>query len=96
MPLKDPDRRREYQRKWVEIRRREYVEKFGGCCQKCGCSVDLEFHHMFPFLKVTHRIFSYSRKKIEEELKYCQLLCRKPCHKLAQREVMGPRNFCGL
>jgi hypothetical protein len=93
---RDWDARREYQRKWVAKRRQEYMDRFGGCCQRCKCTIDLEFHHKYPLIKVTHRIFSYSRKRIEAELVNCELLCRKPCHRLAQNEISKPRNFCGL
>lgn len=87
------DERRVYQKDWVAKRRQEYVEQRGGGCERCGCTVDLEFHHRLPEIKVTHRIFSYSRKKIEAELIHCDLLCRKPCHSNAQKEANVATNI---
>src|ERR1700752_1314606 len=84
---KDQDKKRAYQREWVRKRREEYIARRGGACEKCGCTVDLEFHHTKPLVKVTHRIFSYSRKRIEKELSTCLLLCRIPCHKNEQKKV---------
>lgn len=81
------DRKREYQREWVRKRRQEYIDKRGGACELCGCTVDLQFHHTDPTIKLTHRIFSYSREKIEKELATCMLLCRTPCHRKEQKKL---------
>lgn len=89
----DQDRKREYQRQWVANRRQEYIDKRGGSCERCSCTIDLEFHHLDPTIKVTHRIFSYSRKRIEKELANCILLCRTPCHRIEQRKVGSDANI---
>lgn len=90
----------EYKREWkkkTERERRDYfIRKRGGCCESCGCSVDLEFHHRLPQFRKTHRIFHYSIKKIEAELAHCDLLCKNPCHIKAQTKLKKPRQWCGL
>lgn len=83
---KDQDRKREYQRNWVRKRRQYYIDQRGGACERCGCTVDLEFHHTQPEIKVTHRIFSYSKERIEKELSTCKLLCRTPCHRKIEQK----------
>jgi hypothetical protein len=50
-------------------------------CVTCGTSVDLELDHIDPSLKVSHRIWSWSEHRRNEELKKCQPLCETH-HKL--------------
>jgi len=88
--------KREWGKKTYKERRREYIDKRGGVCERCSCSVSLEFHHRMPLFKTTHRIFRLSRKRIEAELAHCELLCRKPCHVKAQAELKKPKQFCGI
>lgn len=76
----DPEAKREYQRRWLADRRAEYIAKCGGCCKSCGSSVFLEFHHLDPAAKESHRIWSWRRERIEAEVAKCILLCRE-CHK---------------
>lgn len=92
MGWKDQDKKRVYQRSWVRNRRKYYIELRGGACERCGCTVDLEFHHTNPEIKVTHRIFSYSKEKIEKELSTCILLCRIPCHRIEQAKLKERKN----
>ena len=73
------DQRKDYQREWVANRRQHYINLFGGVCCKCGSDDCLEFDHVDPDKKFTHRIFSYSHERIKDELSKCQLLC-KECH----------------
>lgn len=40
---------------------------------------ELEIHHVDPDNKVSHRIWSWSRDRIEEELTKCEIRC-KECH----------------
>lgn len=70
--------RKEYQRTWVANRRSKYIGE-NGCCV-CGSKDRLQFHHREPAKKVSHRIFSWAKERIEEELEKCDLLCFK-CHK---------------
>lgn len=71
--------KREYQRKWVAARRLQGLEYLGGCCVKCGSTERLEVDHKDPTEKWSHRIWSYSWKRIYAELDKCRLLCRV-CH----------------
>lgn len=77
MPFKNPAKRLEYAREWYAARRVRAIESLGGKCVVCGDTEDLEFDHIDPATKVSHRIFSWSWARIEEELKKCQLLCAK-------------------
>lgn len=78
MPYKDRDKQREYQRKWILSRRDEYLSDKS--CKKCGSKKNLEVDHIDPKKKLSHRIWSWSKKRREAELKKCQVLC-KDCHK---------------
>ena len=61
------------------------IQLLGGKCFKCAydkCSKALEFHHKDPRTKsfnISHA-YRYSRKKAEEEIKKCLLLCAN-CHR---------------
>lgn len=79
MSYKDPEVQREYQRKWRNTRRKEYIKKHGGKCVQCGSKHRLEFDHVDRSRKVEHKIWTWKRARIEEELKKCQLLCKR-CH----------------
>ena len=79
MPFKNPAKKLEYQREWYAARRLKGIESLGGKCAQCGATDDLEFDHIDPATKVSHRIFSWSWARIEIELAKCQLLC-VPCH----------------
>jgi len=79
MPFKNPAKKLEYQRNWYSARRLQGIESLGGKCAQCGATEDLEFDHVDPALKWKHRIWSYSWKRINEELAKCQLLCAT-CH----------------
>ncbi len=78
MPYKDKARRFAYQSGWVQKRRLKWLEE-NGPCAKCGASGNLEVDHLDPELKISHRIWSWSEKRREEELKKCQILCGS-CH----------------
>lgn len=78
---------REYQREWMKARRADYFN--GKSCEHCGSTRDLELDHVDPTRKVSHKVWSWSRKRREAELVKCQVLC-SPCHKaktLADRPV---------
>ena len=78
MPYKDTEKRRQYAREWVVRRRREFFE--GKKCSECSSTQDLEIHHEDPTQKVSHKIWSWSKQRRDEELKKCRVLCHK-CHK---------------
>src|ERR1700722_14236875 len=79
MPFKNPAKQNEYQREWYAARRAKGIESLGGKCVQCGATEELEFDHIDPAIKWKHRIWSYSWKRITEELAKCQLLCAD-CH----------------
>ncbi len=67
------------------------IEKLGGKCIDCGSSENLEFDHVDPETKERNisALLSYSKQKLEIELKKCVLRC-STCHSSrtkAQREV---------
>lgn len=65
---------------WRIKYRQKLKDSLGGKCVKCGTSERLEFDHIDPLTKsfdigkaISHRKIS----EIVEELKKCQLLCKK-------------------
>lgn len=85
MPYKDKKKQREYMRIWVKNRRKEYFKD--KVCKKCNSKIKLELHHIDPFIKNSHKIWSWSKEKREEELKKCIVLCCN-CHKEISNESM--------
>lgn len=76
MPLSG-QAKRDYQREWVATRRAAYLH--GRSCVLCGSAENLEFDHANPEHKVSHRVWSWSRERLEAELAKCVILCRR-CH----------------
>jgi hypothetical protein len=70
---------RRYQLSWVQHRKAIAVDFLGGRCVKCGAIEQLEFDHIDPKTKLSHRFWSWKPERIQAELAKCQLLCR-PCH----------------
>ena len=68
--------------------RQEWLIANGPCT--CGSWESLEVHHVDPATKVSHRIWSWSKEKREEELKKCMVLCHD-CH----LEETTARRRCG-
>jgi 5-methylcytosine-specific restriction endonuclease McrA len=77
VPYRDPEAQRAYQREWCRRRRAEFLA--GRSCAQCGATEDLEFHHVDPETKLSHRIWSWSKARIRAELAKCVVLC-DPCH----------------
>ena len=87
------DQRREYDKKRSEekkvyLKRRYYeilsecIKKLGGECVRCGSTERLQFDHIHPknkLFEITRRLLMSDKKKFEEELDKCQLLCCD-CH----------------
>ena len=70
---------REYHIKRYYVKKREIISKLGGKCKKCGATKNLQIDHINPKDKqfsVT-LLLSFSWKKVENEIKKCQLLCKK-------------------
>lgn len=87
--------RAEYLKKAVAKRRKilkqKAIEYKGSVCQICGynrCIEALEFHHYRneKNFGISHRGFTRSWQKIEEELKLCVLLCAN-CHREVETGV---------
>lgn len=77
MPYKDRAKQREYRRAWIASRRAKFFADKQ--CAACGSTDQLELDHVEPERKVSHRIWSWSVERREEELKKCQVLCHD-CH----------------
>lgn len=74
MPFKDIDDKRRYQREWMAKRRQDWIDEHGPCV-KCGSDVDMEVDHIDPDLKLSHKVWSWSKERREAELAKCQVLC---------------------
>jgi len=77
MPCKTIQEQRQYQKIWMEKRRREFFD--GKLCAWCGSMECLELHHLNKVEKENHRIWSWSKHRRVVELNKCIVLCRK-CH----------------
>lgn len=86
MPYKDPEKQREFQRRWTASRREDFFKDKS--CVRCGSQKRLELDHVDPKLKVSHNIWSWSEKRRLEEIEKCQVLCRN-CHQMKTREDMN-------
>jgi hypothetical protein len=72
------EQKKEYQRQWIAKRREEFFsDKF---CVICFSENELQLDHIDTTTKIDHRIWSWSKKRFEEEAAKCQVLCY-PCHK---------------
>ena len=78
MSYKDPEKQREYMRRWIADRRAVWFE--GKICDECGSAENLQLDHRDPKQKVSHRIWSWSDTRREAELAKCRPLCVS-CHK---------------
>jgi hypothetical protein len=70
-------------KRWRQNKRKEFRQKLGGKCCKCGSIENLEFDHIDPKtkeLEIAQALVRWSLDKVLKELKKCQLLCRK-CHR---------------
>lgn len=64
---------------WLAGRRSFGKHLLGGECIKCGHTGRLEFDHINPKEKNSHKFWSWKMTRLMDELKKCQLLCH-PCH----------------
>lgn len=78
MAYKNKTYQKEYQRNWVRKRRQTYFKN--KVCANCGSTVRLELDHINPKMKITNRIWSWSKIRQQRELNKCQVLCQQ-CHK---------------
>lgn len=79
MPYADPDTQRRYQRQWAQNNRRRWLSE-NGPCAKCGSDKDMEVDHIDRTKKISHRVWSWTKDRRDEELRKCQVLCGS-CHK---------------
>jgi hypothetical protein len=102
MPYSDPAKQAAYQAEWISKRRQVWILD-NGPCEICGYSDKLQIDHIDPSSKLTHRIWSWTQKRRDEELKKCRVLCYKchdtksrteklrgedqPCAKLSEKQV---------
>ena len=80
--IEHSERHKSYLKKRYYETLSECIEKLGGECVKCGVKERLQFDHIYPKNKsfeITRRLLMSDRKKFEEELDKCQLLCYD-CH----------------
>lgn len=96
--VKDREKYNAYMREYLKnryyARRRQCIEILGGVCARCGVSGALDIDHITPSKKSFNVSPRWSKpwEQILEELKKCQLLCRK-CHAQKGREDAGdPRH----
>src|ERR1017187_858128 len=73
----DPSKKREYAREWIAKRRKTFFS--GKTCIDCGSSENLELDHVDRKLKVSHKIWSWSKERREIELVKCVVRCHS-CH----------------
>lgn len=78
MGRRDPERQREYQRRWVAARRRAYFED--KACATCPSTERLQLHHIDPEEKEHHAIWTWARERFEAEVAKCVVLCAD-CHR---------------
>lgn len=66
------------------------IDLLGGKCADCGRTDTLEFDHVDRTIKSFDigPCYSLPLAELLEELKKCQLLCRK-CHKIKTQEIDG-------
>ena len=93
MPYKDKEKQKQYRRRWIAKRRKNYF--IGKECKKCGSNKKLELDHIDSSTKISHRIWSWSEKRREQELAKCQILCSK-CHLEKTKKQLITRIIHGM
>src|SRR5258706_2169879 len=78
MPIRDPEARKAYNLEYIKRRRLEWIGK-NGPCRECGSWESPEVDHIDQSTKVSHKVWTWTKKRREEELVKCQVLCEK-CH----------------
>ena len=94
MPRRTREEYNEYMRKYMakryKKRKSQILEQLGGKCIKCESIDNLEIDHKDPDKKrfTIARCWMHSEEKLREELKKCQLLCKR-CHYKKTLEDQG-------
>lgn len=83
MGYTDPERQKEYQRRWMNERRTAWIQEQGGKCVQCGSTDRIEIDHVDPSQKAMNptSLWSLKAQSRQKELDKCQLLCHD-CHAL--------------
>jgi 5-methylcytosine-specific restriction endonuclease McrA len=71
-------KQRDYQREWIKKRRDAWMQDHPVCVW-CGSNINLLVHHLNPDLKVDHKVWSWAKKRRDEELAKCIVICTA-CH----------------
>ncbi len=81
---------RGYLKKRYTLRRKAAIKILGGKCKECCLRKDLQFDHKDPKDKkyTIAKIWTHSEIKFWEEIRKCQLLCRK-CHNIKTQKELG-------
>jgi hypothetical protein len=74
MSYADPDRQREFARKWRAARRNEWFSN-NGPCRRCWSYDNLRVYYPAQSEKVEHRLWTWKKERRDEELKKCVILC---------------------
>lgn len=76
-PMRNIKKQREFQRKWKAKRRADFFR--GKKCVVCGSTERLELDHINRENKKDHKIWTWREERRNEEIRKCQVLCKK-CH----------------
>ncbi len=82
MPHTIETRKRAYQK--MQSKRQQWLKE-NGPCKVCLSWENLEVDHIDRKTKVTHKVWSWREEKRQEELKKCQVLCKK-CHQIKTKK----------
>lgn len=79
--MKDREYHRQYSMDYYYRKKAELIQLLGGRCCKCGSEEALEFDHIDPQTKLfaISSLLSHAWTEVLEEVKKCQLLCKR-CH----------------
>jgi hypothetical protein len=72
-----------------------YIQQLKKPCLFCQSENDIEFHHIDPNKKdgCVKDFKTYSKKRIDEEIKKCWCLCNS-CHKKLHKRLCDPLPSC--
>lgn len=89
MPNSNREAYRAYHRTYMRKRRQEwFADK---ACIRCGSRNALELDHIDPSIKVTHKVWSWTKARRDMELAKCQALCHA-CHKAKTTEYLRAKD----
>src|SRR4030042_5924176 len=83
MGYSDPDKQREFARKWRATRRNEWFDN-NGPCRRCWSYENLRVYYPDRSQKVEHRIWTWKEERRDAELSKCVILCAS-CWRMVRR-----------